>query len=202
MIAWRAHAHPARLKGWRRRWWALPSAALQRALAYQQQLLDRIPAVPHLQAAWLLLLFCVRSRANVLLRALPPAETLAYAEGHDIAVAACLHRLSGRVGGAAGLGHLDLQERCAQLPLVQGGLGLRAAVRERFAAHWASWAGCLPVVRLRLPALGAELLARLNAQVKCSRSRRCAGAGRPPQTGANLPGALVGAALQARCVWA
>ena len=43
------------------------------------------------------------------------------------------------------------------LPLVHGGLALRAAHSERFAAHWARWAGCLPVLRERLPALLAAL---------------------------------------------
>ena len=56
-----------------------------------------------------------------------------------------------------------LQLRRAQLPLVHGGLGLRAAHSERFAAHWASWADSLPVLRERLPALGADLLAALSA---------------------------------------
>ena len=115
-----------------------------------------------------MLLFCARPRCNYLLRALPPAETAAYAAGHDDALAACLsHLLAG--GGADGctvpegaeLGALQL--RRAQLPLVHGGLGLRAAHSQRFAAHWASWADSLPVLRERLPALGADILAALSA---------------------------------------
>ena len=99
--------------------------------------------------------------------ALPPADTAAHAAGHDDALAVCLSRLLAGDGPGgrpalegAELGELQL--RRAQLPLVHGGLGLRAARRERFAAHWASWADCLPVLRARLPALGADLLAALN----------------------------------------
>ena len=141
---------------------------LQQKRAEHQRLLDRIPCVPDLQAAWLLLLFCARPRCNYLLRALPPAETAAYAAGHDDALAACLSHLLAGVGAdgctvpeGAELGVLQL--RRAQLPLVHGGLGLRAARSERFAAHWASWADSLPVLRERLPALGADLLAALSA---------------------------------------
>ena len=45
---------------------------LERRLAHQKQLLDLLPRVPHLQAAWLLLLYCAVPRANHLVRSLPP----------------------------------------------------------------------------------------------------------------------------------
>ena len=50
----------------------------------------------------------------------------------------------------------------AHLPLRLGGLGLRSASRMRFAAHWASWADCLPVLRARLPGIAAQLLGMLQ----------------------------------------
>ena len=130
------------------------AAYLRQKRAEQQQLLDRIPCVPDL----LVLLYCARPRCNYLLRALPPADTAAYAAGHDDALAAWPGGRPALEGAELG----ELQLRRAQLPLVHGGLGLRAAHRERFAAHWASWADCLPVIRARLPALGADLLAALN----------------------------------------
>ena len=81
-----------------------------------------------------MLLYCARPRCNYLLRALPPADTAAYAAGHDDALAACLSRLLAGDGPGgrpalegAELGELQL--RRAQLPLVHGGLGLRAAHR-------------------------------------------------------------------------
>ena len=37
----------------------------------------------------------------------------------------------------------------AELPLRLGGLGLSSGVRSRHAAHWASWADTLPMIRAR-----------------------------------------------------
>ena len=59
----------------------------------QQRLLTRIPDVPDLQAAWLLLHFCAAPRANYLLRNVPPALTAQFAADHDAAVATCLGSL-------------------------------------------------------------------------------------------------------------
>ena len=59
----------------------------------QDRLLQRIPALDSLQAAWLLLLFCAAPRANYLLRILPPHLTADYAVAHDVAVARCFAAL-------------------------------------------------------------------------------------------------------------
>ena len=64
--------------------------------AEHDRLLTRIPAVEDLQAAWLLLRFCACPRANYLLRVLPPAATLPFAEAHDAAVDRCPARFCGR----------------------------------------------------------------------------------------------------------
>ena len=48
------------------------------------------------------------------------------------------------------------------LPLSKGGLGLRSAVRSREAAHWASWADCLPMVQKRHPQVAGIMLQGLN----------------------------------------
>ena len=108
-------------------------------------LLRRIPEVPSLQAAWLLLLFCASPRANYFLRVLPPADTQEYAASHDVAVLSCLASLL-----SGGEDFPGLQARLARLPL----RGLRSAERLRFAAHWGSWADCLPVLHARSPLLG------------------------------------------------
>ena len=47
-----------------------------------------------------------------------------------------------------------------------GGLGLRSAERLRFAAHWGSWANCLPVLHARSPLLGDRLLQLLQGEAR------------------------------------
>ena len=128
-------------------------AALVAKRTRQAELLDRIPAVPHLQSAWLLLLFCALPRSNFLLRILPPGATGEYAAAQDAGVLTCLARLLGMEGELP-----PMAVRRAQLPLKFGGLGLRSAVQSRHAAHWASWADSLPVIRQRHPALLARIL--------------------------------------------
>ena len=58
-------------------------------------LLGRIPKVPDLQSAWLILLFCASTRANYLLRALLPCVTEEFAARHD--ESSCLTNLLDRV---------------------------------------------------------------------------------------------------------
>ena len=52
------------------------------------RLLTRIPEVPDLQAAWLLLHYCAAPRANYLLRNVPPALTAHFAADCDAAILA------------------------------------------------------------------------------------------------------------------
>ena len=97
-------------------------AKLQQRLEDQDRLLQRIPLVPHLQCAWLLLLFCGAPRCTYMLRTLPPADTAAFATRHDAAVLSCLERLL--AGGETGAPLPATNARRAQLPLRMGGLGL------------------------------------------------------------------------------
>ena len=46
-------------------------------------MLEMIPQVPDVQAAWLLLVFCASTRANFFLRTVAPEFTLEFAERHD-----------------------------------------------------------------------------------------------------------------------
>ena len=99
---------------------AFRQAFLAEKRASQDTLLQRIPAVPHLQSAWLILLLCGAPRANYLLRILPPCHTHAFAREHDAAVL--------RLLSAEERLELDaLQRPRAQLPLARGGMGLRSA---------------------------------------------------------------------------
>ncbi|CAJ1416721.1 unnamed protein product [Effrenium voratum] len=69
---------------------SMPSTVFQGAFlaekrASQDTLLQRIPAVPHLQSAWLILLMCGAPRANYPLRILLSCHTHAFAREHDAA---------------------------------------------------------------------------------------------------------------------
>ena len=126
---------------------AFVARQLQRKRADQDRLLERIPTLDDLQAAWLLLQSCAAPRANYLLRILPPHLTADYAAAHDASVTRCLAALLEQ-------GETPLPptgERAAQLAQRFGGLGLRSAVADSAAAHWASWQDTLPVIRARAP---------------------------------------------------
>ena len=90
--------------------------------AEHERLLTRIPGVPNLQAAWLLLHCCAASRANYLLRNVPPALTAQVACG--------LRRhycdLLGLVGSLVHSGDQlpTAAVRTSQVALGFGGLGL------------------------------------------------------------------------------
>ena len=103
---------------------------LQSKLASHRTLLERIPSIPDLQSAWLILLFLCIHAANFLLRALPPSATREFAIQHDTSLRGCLSAL---------------------LPLSLGGLGLLSAQRVRFAANWASWSDSLAMIQRAAP---------------------------------------------------
>ena len=118
-------------------------------------LLDRIPAVPDLQAAWLILLLCASPRSNSLLRMLPPSATAAFARQHDDAILSCLgNLLDQEVQG--------LHARRALLPFAKGGLGFRSAARLAPAAYWASWADSLAMTRQRHPQTADRMVQELE----------------------------------------
>ena len=93
-------------------------------------LLEMIPQVPDVQAAWLLLVFCASTRANFFLRTVAPEFTLEFAERHDEQVFTCLSKVP-----QTETLHPRNQE-AATMPLTLGGLGLGNAQRTRDAAHW------------------------------------------------------------------
>ncbi|CAK9009117.1 132 kDa protein, partial [Durusdinium trenchii] len=106
---------------------------LNQTLAAHPPLLQQLPHINDLQAAWLLLLYTASPRSNYLLRLLPPHVTETYAQEHDAATTECLAHL---------LGHYDMPATAiatAHLPLAQGGLGLAPARLLAPAAYSASW---------------------------------------------------------------
>ena len=92
-------------------------------LEEQDRLLSRIPHVPNLKSAWLLLLYCAAPRSTHLLRTLYTAD---FAASHDAAIQHCLAQM---LAGGDG----DIAR--AQLPLSMGGLGLGSAVQQRHAGR-------------------------------------------------------------------
>ena len=121
-----------------------------------QLLQDRIPEVPDLQSAWVLLLHCASARANYLLRVVRPDLVRGFAERHDEGLWRCLCRLLGT----------DVQnarsQEVASVPLSMGGLGFPSATRTRQAACWASWAGSLSMIKQRHPTVAERILVALH----------------------------------------
>ena len=99
-----------------------------------------------------------------MLRVVRPELVQGYAEGHDRGLWTC--RLLGT----------DIENarsrELASVLLSLGGLGLRSATHTREAAHWATWADCLFMVRNRHPVVADRILDVLNRvdEVECTRS--------------------------------
>ena len=139
-----------------------------------------IPVVEDLQAAWLLLLFCAAAISNFLLRTVSPLLTHRYAASHGAQLWRCFSSIL-RVTDATTPG---VAKVIASLPLSKGGLGLRSAVRLRFAAHWSSWADCLHMVKARHSMISGTMVRALasadrsptiQAVLSCERTLRVSG---------------------------
>ena len=125
---------------------------LHDTLRKHSPLLVQLPAIPDLQAAWLLLLYTASPRSNYLLRLLPPSQTAHFAQHHDLEVSRCLTRLL-----QMDTFPVDAIAR-AHLPLAMGGLGLMSATHLAAPAFWASWADAIPVLHRQTPAVADAIL--------------------------------------------
>ena len=134
------------------------TAFMERKSAEHATLLERIPAVPDVQSAWLLLLHCAQARANFLLRGVQPSLSAPFAARHDNNLWHCLCEILNLPPEQCDAGARDT----ASLPLVLGGMGLRSATRMRSAAFWASWADCLSMIWQRHSALAGELVLEIE----------------------------------------
>ena len=130
-------------------------AQLRSKAASHRVLLERIPAIPDLQSAWLLLLFCASPRANNYLRVVHPTSSQAFANEHDQDIWRCFSTLLGQVSG------FD-QWEVASVPQCLGGLGLRSEARTAPAAYWASWADSVGMFRQRHRDVAASVAAALT----------------------------------------
>ena len=138
-------------------------AHLATRLADEQVLLDRLAVLPDAQCAWLILMYCASPRANHLLRTVPPAEVMPYAQDHDRRIWETLQCILG--GAGLDSSTAIAAQSLATLPRRSGGLGLQNATRTAPGAYWAAWADALPVMQQRRPREAAQLTALLEGQV-------------------------------------
>ena len=140
-----------------------------------QVLLDRIPGVPDVQAAWILLLHCALARANYMLRMIPLEAVKVFARRHDAELFQCVGHIFEQDLSHCG----DEVREMAGLRLILGGMGLRSAERVRVPPCWASWAECLQMIRERHPSVAMECVHQLEglptapalvAAVECARA--------------------------------
>ena len=133
-------------------------AQLEKKAAEHSVLLQRIPWVENLQAAWLLHSFCAAARANFIMRTVSQELGEAFATGHDDSVRACLGSLLN-----VDVAHVpSFAQMMTNFPLHMGGLGLRSAVRLYPVAHWASWADTVAMVQERHPEVATILVENLT----------------------------------------
>ena len=120
-------------------------AHMDRAARDHQTLLDRIPLLQDVQAAWLLLLHCASARANSLVRVVELASAREFCDIHD----AILQTRFADVEEVRSFGSLSM---------VLGGIGLRSAARTSKPAYWASWGDSLAMIRRRHPTVADQLV--------------------------------------------
>ena len=149
---------------------AFVEATLDQVRRKHDKLLQRLPELPHLQTAWLLL-YCAAPRSQYLLRMLPPAARGEFAASHDEAALRCPATLV--FWGEAPMTFPD-QSRCrGQLPLRMGGMGLASAVAHRQAAYWASWADTVGALQAHRPDELEDLMRHLPySGEKCRQDRQ------------------------------
>ena len=97
---------------------------------------------------------CGATRANFWLRTVRPDLIRSFAEHHDASVSQCMVQLMS-------VDLLELSPTLASLPFRLGGVGVAHAVRGREAAHWASWADCIKMVKQRHPHIAATMMRSL-----------------------------------------
>ena len=122
------------------------------------KLIDIVQKIGDVQCAWILLVYCIHSRANYYLRTVAPDQSSDFALAHDEKLWKCL-------GGILNIDIHSIVEHwkiLGSLPLSKGGLSLRSAFASRKAAHWASWADCLEMIQKRHPDIAASVLEGLH----------------------------------------
>ena len=122
------------------------------------KLADIVQKVGDVQCAWLLLLYCVNTRANYYCRTIPPNQSSDFALAHVQKLWQCL-------GGILNIDTQSIGESwriLGPLPFSKGGISLRSAFETRPAAYWASWADYLEMVHQRHPDVAESVLGKFN----------------------------------------
>ena len=132
-------------------------AHMDRAVRDHQTLLDRIPLLQDVQAAWLLLLHCASARANYLVRVVEPASAREFCDIHDDRMWQCLEAIL-----QTRFADVEEVRNFGSLPMVLGGIGLRSAARTSKPAYWASWGDSLAMIRRRHPVVADQLVHQLE----------------------------------------
>ena len=104
-------------------------------------------------------ILCCRT-SSYYTRVVPPSLCADYAKAHDDALWACLCRILGVHEEEA----TSQWRALAQLPLHDGGLGLRSSERLSTAACWASWADSLAMIRERHPEIARRIVDALAVE--------------------------------------
>ena len=125
------------------------------------------------QSALSLLLHCVRSLVNCLLRVIRPELVQNFAEGHNAGLRRCLAQNLPVSTGAD-----PIAKATASFPLSMGGLGLWDASRTSEPAFWASWADWLSMIWKRHPEVALEMVRQLNGFDACPSVRAASRAAR------------------------
>ena len=134
---------------------------LEGKIAEHRVLLERIPEISDTQSAWLLLSFAATARANFFLRGVNPDHAKCFAAAHDQGVWQCFCRIM-QILPTCGAQELS------SLPTWEGGIGLRSARRTQPAAHRASWADALKMVKERNTVVADTTLGALQSGAETS----------------------------------
>ena len=121
-----------------------------------------VPAIPDLQAAWLLLSYCASARANFVLRIVRPELAGEFCVLHDAAIRKCHTTILGVQASAIP----ELTHRTVSLPFTRGGLGLQSASRTHIAAYWASWVDGLAMVQKRHPDVAHLIIGEMHQDTR------------------------------------
>ena len=130
---------------------------MDRTARDHQTLLDRIPLLQDVQAAWLLLLHCASARANYLVRVVEPASAREFCDIHDDRMWQCLEAIL-----QTPFADVEEVRSFGSLPMVLGGIGLRSAARTSKPAYWASWGDSVAMIRRRHPTVADQLAHQLE----------------------------------------
>ena len=127
---------------------------VNKRLEEEAKLWEVIPTVPHLQAAWQILLQCAGPRCHHMLWTLPPSQSGECAQAHDAGMLRVMDTLLALFGNP--------QEVEVAHNILADVVG--SAQRMAPAAYWASWADALHMIDQRLPVVVVNVAHKLTVE--------------------------------------